>query len=67
MMELGSSDASQPADAAVLNLHPHHAFTIRGVRVSRNQETRQRENQDGVKNSRPAQFMPTPQHGQPPC
>jgi hypothetical protein len=38
-------------DAAALNLFPHHAFTIRGVRVSRDQETRKRKNQDGVKNA----------------
>jgi hypothetical protein len=36
-------------DAAALNLLPHHVFTLRGVRVSRDQETRQRKNQDGVK------------------
>jgi len=54
-------------DAAAFNLLPHHAFPIRCVRVSREQKTRQRKNQDGVENARSAQVMPTLQHGQPPC
>src|ERR1019366_1802957 len=53
-------------DAAVLNLLPHHAFTVGGVRVSRDQETRQRKNQDGAKYAPAARVMPTVEHGRPP-